>query len=248
MKDINSNREFLKSLYWDRWDANELEKDQDKGIAQPAPQKPYADGDKLIDLISPDDFTVGEVFLKDVIKKRRSRRKYSGQPLSLEELSFMLWSTQGLSGDKPNLRNAPSAGGRHPFETYLYISNVIGLEPGLYRYLPLEHKLVVSHGCAESIEDMSAACHNQKFVKNSAVVFIWTAVPYRAEWRYSIIAHKMIAIDVGHLCQNLYLASEAVGAGTCAIGKYDQGKMDALLGVDGSDEFAIYAATVGKME
>ena len=61
-------------------------------------------------------------------------------------------------------------------------------------------------------------------------------------------SHKMIALDAGHLCQNLYLACEAIGAGTCAIGAYQNDKMDAIVGVDGQDEFVIYIAPVGKKE
>ena len=94
---------------------------------------------------------------------------------------------------------------------------------------------------------VSEASRGQVFVGQGAVVFIWTTIPYRAEWRFSLVAHKMIAIDVGHVCQNLYLAAESIGAGCCAIAAYDQEKMDALLGVDGSDEFSIYAAPVGKV-
>ncbi len=63
-----------------------------------------------------------------------------------------------------------------------------------------------------------------------------------------MVEPKMIALDAGHLCQNLYLASEAIGAGTCAIGAYDQDKMDAILDVDGKEEFVIYAAPVGKIK
>jgi nitroreductase len=50
------------------------------------------------------------------------------------------------------------------------------------------------------------------------------------------------------MCQNLYLACEAIGAGTCAVGAYHQNKLDAFLGVDGQDEFAIYVAPVGKVK
>jgi SagB-type dehydrogenase family enzyme len=84
-------------------------------------------------------------------------------------------------------------------------------------------------------------------LKRSAVVFLWTAIPYRTEWRYTIVAPKLIAQESGHICQNLYLACEAIGAGTCAVGAYDQKKMDELLGVDGEDEFTIYVAPVGKV-
>jgi SagB-type dehydrogenase family enzyme len=66
------------------------------------------------------------------------------------------------------------------------------------------------------------------------------------EWRYGIAAHKVIAIDAGHVCQNLYLACEAIGAGTCAMAAYDQEALDRLLQVDSVDEFAVYLASVGK--
>lgn len=90
------------------------------------------------------------------------------------------------------------------------------------------------------------ACLGQKFVASAAVTFFWTAIPARMEWRYDLAAHKVIAIDAGHLCQNLYLACEAIGAGTCAIAAYDQQACDSLLKVDGEEEFTIYAAPVGK--
>jgi SagB-type dehydrogenase family enzyme len=102
-------------------------------------------------------------------------------------------------------------------------------------------------GGAELAQKVHEACYEQ-YVLESAVVFIWTVIPYRTEWRYSFLAPKIIAQDSGHLCQNLYLASEAIGFGTCAIGAYDQGKMDAVLGVNAEEEFTIYVAPVGKVE
>ena len=80
----------------------------------------------------------------------------------------------------------------------------------------------------------------------AAAVFIWATIPYRTGWRHGLAAHKLIALDAGHVCQNLYLACESIGCGTCAIGAYDQEKMDAFLGVDGKDELAVYAAPLGK--
>lgn len=80
----------------------------------------------------------------------------------------------------------------------------------------------------------------------AAAFFMWTSLPYRMEWRYSIASAKIIAIDAGHVCQNLYLACEAIGCGTCGIGAYWQDLMDRFLGVDGEDEFAVYMAPVGR--
>jgi SagB-type dehydrogenase family enzyme len=85
------------------------------------------------------------------------------------------------------------------------------------------------------------------FARQSAVTFIWTAVPYRTEWRYGSVAPKFIAQDSGHVCQNLYLACEAIGAGTCAVSAYSQHGMDEYLGVDGATEFTVYCAPVGKV-
>ena len=79
------------------------------------------------------------------------------------------------------------------------------------------------------------------------MTFAWTVVPYRMEWRYDLAAHRVIGLDAGHLCQNLYLACEAIGAGTCAIAAYHQKHMDQLLGVDGTEEFTFYLAPAGKI-
>ena len=128
-----------------------------------------------------------------------------------------------------NSRTVPSGGARHSFETYLLVDRIADLARGLYRYLPLEHKLYFLSSLDNFAEKVSEGCREQKFVGNAAVVFAWTTIPYRAEWRYDVIAHKMIAIDAGHLCQNLYLASESIGAGTCAIGAYDQARRSSRL-------------------
>jgi len=77
---------------------------------------------------------------------------------------------------------------------------------------------------------------------------MWTTIPYRTEWRYSFLSHKIIAQETGHICQNLYLASESIGAGACALGTYNQDAVDAILRVDGDDEFAIYVSIVGKVK
>jgi SagB-type dehydrogenase family enzyme len=245
MTSLEDHRNFLKGYLWDRWD--ELERDQQKGIPAPPAQRPYGSDAAFVELIGREGFTVGNMPLLYALEKRRSVRKYSSEGLSLEELSFLLWSVQGITGDSEEKRAAASAGARHPFETYVAVRNVEGVKPGLYRYLPLEHRLLVINEDDGLNERVAKACKEQVFVAKGAAVFVWTAVPGRAEWRYSLIAHKMIAVDAGHMCQNLYLACQSIGAGTCAIGKYSQDEMDALLGVDGTDEFAVYAAVVGKV-
>ncbi len=224
---------------------------QNLGFPPPPVQKPRPEGSVVIPLPSPDDGkTVLDVSVADALRRRQSHRKYAVTPLALEELSFLLWATQGVRGASDPVRSyrtAPSAGCRHPFETYLAVFRVETLEKGIYRYLPFEHSLLPL-GCPSELEARtSRAALNQPFAGKSAVTFIWTALPERTEWRYAEASVKVIAVDAGHVCQNLYIACEAVRAGTCAIAAYDQELADALVGVDGEDEFVLYMAPVGKV-
>ncbi len=247
---VSEARSFLKSPI--NSPADLMESDQNRGIAAPRAQKPYPPDSVLLDLVAPEDFTVGAASLLTVFMNRTSRRKYTAEELTLEELSFLLWSVQGVrrvgAATPVSFRSVPASGGIHPFETYLVVNGVDGIPAALYRYLALEHKLLwVGETGPEWLEGLAHACRGQKFVSKGAVVFLWTAIPYRAEWRYANEAHKAIAQASGHVCQNLYLACEAIGAGTCAISAYAQREIDALLGVDGHDEFVIYGAPVGKV-
>jgi SagB-type dehydrogenase family enzyme len=245
------NRDYLKSLGWDQWDT--LETDQRREVPMPPLQKPCPEGARLVDLVAPQDLAVGTMPLLEAIRRRQSHRRYTGDPLSLEELSFLLWATQGArqiverQGQARAMRTVPSAGARHPFETYLLANTVTGLEPGLYRYLPVDHKLCVLGTEPDLATRMHFACFEQ-YVTESAVTLVWAALPYRTEWRYASFSPKVIALDAGHVCQNLYLAATAIGAGACAIGAYNQAAMDEVLGLDGEDEFVIYMATVGRVK
>ena len=226
--------------------------DQQSGISPPPLQKSFESDSVLIDLTAPENLQIGNNPLLDIINSRASVRKYSDGSLSLEELSFLLWITQGVhsvSNDEVRTkRTIPSAGARHPFETYLIVNRVDNLSPGIYRYLPLNHKLLFISDLPDNhLALVSEAALGQTFVSTGAVVFIWSVIPYRSEWRYSAFSHKAIALDAGHICQNLYLGCGAINSGTCAIAAYDQEKTDSLLGLDGVEEFTIYLAPVGKL-
>jgi SagB-type dehydrogenase family enzyme len=262
--------------------------DQSQGKAPPPLQKPPEPGKEIFDLPDPSrEFLERfDLPLSQAILRRMSVRQFSDESLTIDELSFLLWATQGvraIMGNTVSLRTVPSAGARHSLETYLAIMNVSLLDgeeggrervggddkasseargrggritgtgmmtQGIYRYLPLTHQLVLEARERGLGSKLGMASLGQRFVGEGAVTFIWTTIPYRMEWRYGLAAHKVIAIDAGHVCQNLYLACEAVGAGTSAIGAYDQGLMDELLDLDGTngerEEFVVYLAPVGK--
>lgn len=226
--------------------------DQSRGVDPPPIEKPFPAEAVRVDLMKQGKWgNIPGVDLAAAIRNRKSRRIYGKSPLTLEELSFLLWATQGIKTkiDKGHAyRTVPSAGCRHALETYLCVLNVGNLQQGIYRYLPLEHQLVFEFTEEHLDKKIVSAVFGQLYPGKAAVTFIWTTIPYRMEWRYDLAAHKVIAIDAGHVCQNLYLACEAIGAGTCAIAAYDQEAMDQLLRLDGKDEFTIYLASVGKMK
>ena len=245
---IKTYRLFLKDSIRQIIDFSQT--DQNRGIAPPPVEKSFSEEAKRIDLPSFDQLMdIGKLDLKTAIKNRESRRAYSRQQISLKELSFLLWATQGIRQRLDfghALRTVPSAGCRHALETYLCVLNIRDLSPGIYRYLPLEHQLLFEFAEENLNKKISQAVLGQRYPADAAVTFVWTTIPYRMEWRYSLAAHKVIALDAGHVCQNLYLACEAIGAGTCAMAAYDQEAMDKLLRIDGQDEFTIYLASVGK--
>ena len=247
--DLNNLRGLLKADSWKY--LRGIKTDQQQRIAQPPVQKDPPPDAELIDLPAPDSLSLGGIPLIDAINARASVRRYSDASLSLDELSFLLWATQGVkelsTQGTTTMRVVPSGGARHAFETYLLVNRVDGLSEGLYRFLAVEHSLAKLAGIDNLPARIVDACMGQGWCGRSAVVFVWACIPYRMEWRYSFTAHKTIALDAGHVCQNLYLAVTAIGCGTCAVGAYDQQRMDELIGVDGDDEFTVYLAPVGKV-
>jgi SagB-type dehydrogenase family enzyme len=248
---LEQRRAFLRGTLSD-W---RIDTDDRRGIEAPPAQKPYPAEAKRLDLIAPSEFKVGTISVQEAVRNRRSRRDYTPALFSLEELSYLLWATQGLSktgqdekGKPVQFKSVPSGGARHPFETYLLINRVAGVAPGIYRYLPQEHQLLLIKEDATIDKQITASCYGQAFIGSSAAVFVWAAIPARTEWHYGSIAQKLIAIEAGHLCQNLYLAAESIQGGVCAVMGYDQARMDALLGLDGKEEFVIYLAATGKVE
>jgi len=246
---VRANRDALRNGPWPDFPT---QSDQERGLPMPPPQQPYDASAPLIDLPAPDRTILTKPDLFECIADRKSQRKYTDESLTIQELAYLLWATQGVRkvtmGGKGSLRTVPSSGGRNPFETYLAINRVHGIEPGVYRYLPFEHRLVHLFAGERLAEKLGVLAMDQPFVGQAAVCFIWSAVPYREEWRYGTQAAKGILLDAGHVCQNLYLACESIGCGTCAIAAYRQEDLDRFLGLDGEDELVVYLAPVGKVD
>jgi SagB-type dehydrogenase family enzyme len=241
----NIGKEFIKKTRYQFLGPSE----QDRGLPQPPlEQEPEADVPQIA-LPAPSGLNIPAKDLREAIEHRRSLRRYSRAPLTLEELSFLLWCTQGVRRVVPGsatYRTVPSAGARHAIETFLMVNNVQGVPEGLYRFSGLRHALIEVSRNAGLADQLTSACLGQPFVKTSAVTFAWAAAVERMRWRYGERGYRYLLLDAGHVCQNLYLAAEAVGCGVCAIAAFADEAVDRLLGFDGENRFTLYLATVGK--
>ncbi len=225
--------------------------DQMKGVTPPDLQLSYPDEMEIISLPEWNEMEISRENIVSAINLRQSIRNYQKVTISLPELSYLLWCTQGVKeivSDVATRRTVPSAGARHALETTLLVNRVEGLVPGMYRYLSLEHQLGILKKENSIADDIVKASFGQDFIKHSAVTFIWSALIYRMKWRYGERAYRYIFLDAGHVAQNLYLSAEAIGCGVCAIAAFSDDDMNCILGLDGKEQFVIYMATVGKKE
>ena len=216
----------------------------------PLAEKPVPEDAAIIRLPEPDLLYDHEVSFLELIECRATIREYKDTPLTMKELSYLLWCTQGVKmmpSPYVTRRNVPSAGARHAFETYLYIDRVEGLRPGLYRFLALGHVLMeidVSDGIKEKLGE---AFYHRPAFENSAITFIWAADYQRMEYQFGVRSLQYLFIDAGHVCQNLYLSAYTIGTGVCAAGAFDDELLNSALKIDGDNDFAVYAAHAGKM-
>jgi len=207
--------------------------------------------ERILDL--PTDFSslpIEKDFLR-IINSRKSHRVYTQAPMTLLELSYLLWCTQGVKSVRgkayATLRTVPCGGARHEFECYLALRKVAGLEDGLYHYLPMKHQMEFL-GPKEDLEGfISRSLCEQSWAAKANAVFYYSCVFYRAEWRYGIYAHRVLLIDAGHITENLYLASTSIHLGGCAIGAVVDSVANEAFGLDGIEEFIIYAHPIGTV-
>jgi len=251
-EEIDRNRDFMKCP---DISSGMKHSDQEKELPQPPLCKEVKG--VFIEISADFDSVVTLDSYKELLDVRRSERVYDkGFKMSQDQLAFLLWSTQGIQEIKGknycSLHPAPSGGARHPFETYFIAHRVEGLEPGLYHYLPLEHvgeKRVAIKYLGEFPdykERITGMLSGQKWASDAPVIVFYSFVAYRAEWRYCKFAQRVGLIDLGHVGQNFMLSAAAMGLGSCCMAAYNQKLCDEALGVDGYEEYTVYACSVGK--
>ena len=211
--------------------------------AKPALYKEYPEAQK-IELPSFDPNQ--PMSLDRTLKQRKSVRDFQQQPISKDQLSYLLWASTGIQRieDGYEFRTTPSAGALYPIETYVVVNDVRKLEAGVYHYSIKAHQLEqLKQG--EFRQEITAAALGQGMCQTSAVVFVWSAVFERCKWKYGQRAYRYIYLDAGHIAENLALAAVSLNLGSCEIGALYDNQVNAILGIDGSEESVVCMAVVG---
>ena len=202
----------------------------------------------------PKPVLTGDVSIEKVLHERRSVRSYTDDPVTLEEVSQLLWASYGITYTREGLpdfirggfKTAPSAGARYPLEIYLVAGNVKGLLPGVYWYVPEGH---VIHRLADGDVriDLQAACLSQKFAGEAPISIVWSAVYERCTEKYGERGReRYVCMDLGHSAQNVYLQCGSLGLGTCAIGAFSDDALKKLIGMT-EEEVPLYVMPVGRL-
>ena len=192
----------------------------------------------------PEPVRDGTVSIEQTLARRRSVRSFSDTPLTLPQLSQLLWAAQGISEPRRGLRTAPSAGATYPLETLVAVGRVEGLAPGVYRYRPTEHDLVRLRD-GDVRPALAAAALGQEFVASAPVSIVFAAVHERTAQRYGARAERYVAMEVGHAGQNLCLQAVALDLGSVIVGAFRDEQVATVLGLP-DQEKPLYIVPVGQ--
>lgn len=198
---------------------------------------------QTIKLLEPE--LTSETSVEEAFFKRRSIRDYKEESLNLKEISQLLWSAQGITDEKQNLRTAPSAGALYPLEVYLVAEKVKDLPAGLYKYNPKNHELNKLSNKPPKNE-LYFASYSQHSVKDAPVILVFSAVPGRTTKKYQERGIRYIYMEVGHAAQNVYLECVSLNLGTVVIGAFDDDEVKKAVGMQ-EEEIPLYLMPVGKI-
>ncbi|MDJ0851051.1 MAG: SagB/ThcOx family dehydrogenase [Myxococcota bacterium] len=169
----------------------------------------------------------GEVPVERALAARRSVREYSGVPLPLPDLAQLAWAAQGVT-DPAGYRTSPSAGALYPVELYLVAGEVVGLEAGVYQYVPAEHRLL-RHAGGDARAAVARAALLQGWIADAPAILVLVGFTERSAGKYGDRAPRYVHMEVGHAAQNVYLQAEALGLGTCVVGAFLDGQLKRVL-------------------
>jgi SagB-type dehydrogenase family enzyme len=182
----------------------------------------------------------GSTSIEETLNKRRSVRDYKRDPLSLEQVSQLLWAASGRNLYR---RTAPSAGATYPLEIYLVVGKVEGLEPGIYHYSFPTHSLEMTK--EQDIRNrLSRAALGQEMIEEAPIDIVIVADYNRTASHYGQRGSRYVHMEVGHVGQNVSLQANGLSLGTVMIGAFEDEQVKEVLGIK---EEPLYIIPVGKI-
>lgn len=181
-----------------------------------------------------------------LLQKRASGRSFSNTPLTLEQLSALLYWSLGAAERDDGTRSYPSGGALYPVEPYVICVNVAGLPCGMYHYNSRDHTLE----CILQTEEPPDVVHEfgYPFTRDAGVILCLSFIKSRVIQKYGGLAYKLGMLEAGHIGQNVYLLSNALGVACCALGGGDTHSMHHLFGMDEGNEHLVYAVAIGTKD
>lgn len=220
-------------------------------IPEPPKELPVPDDATLINLPKPKQIKIKDVTVREALEKWEPPGFFSRSSLTLKELSFLLWCTQGIrktEGNPPQIRNVPSGGFRYPIETFFVAGEVDGLETGLYRYLPLSHRIVIERLDSDLPFAFGTASMNFTLITRAAVTFLWVGIPYRSTWALGNRGYRSVLIEAGYICQALIMASACLGCDVQPIDLFHDQMMVQIARLDPEKQWPLLVGAVGRRE
>jgi len=187
----------------------------------------------------------GKMSVEEAIFRRRSVRRYKNDPLTMEQLSQILWAAQGITA-RGGLRAVPSAGATYPLETFVLVGEetVESLKAGIYHYNVNSHSLDL-HKKGDFRVNLAQAALDQGFIATAPIDVVICALYPRTSYRYGKRGERYVHMEVGHIGQNVHLQAVALGLATVMVGAFEDEDVSRVLNVEEGIK-PLYIMPVGK--
>lgn len=190
----------------------------------------------------PEPKYIGTSSLEEALHKRRSVRTFKDGPVTMSEVSQLIWAAHGITGPG-GLRTVPSAGALYPLELYVVAGNVDGLPAGIYKYRPKNHELL-SVAKGDRRNDLCNAALGQSSIRRAAAILVLTGVYERTISKYGERGIRYVHMESGHSAQNIYLQTIPLGLGTVAIGAFHDEEVKRVLNLQNMER-PLYILPIG---
>jgi SagB-type dehydrogenase family enzyme len=226
-----------------------VKKQKLRALSDPSPALFWRNSDRAIPLPESPRSTVAPLF--EVMRRRRTNRNAKHEFITLEDLSECLFAGLGVTsfvqtetGMLP-LKMTPSGGARNPFEAFVWVRDVEGLEPGVYHYSAIDHSLEKTRQSPNaSPMDM---LKGQDWADDMPAIIFLVAVLRRTMWKYNDPnAYRVVLIEAGHIAQNIMLACANNNLTACPTAALSHSQVSDMLALTDITQTPIYALLVGK--